>query len=73
MKHKEYWDGLFKEMDDLVIILNKQELSEVERNTKLKEFLLYNFVDDRRHKLKCAKEFKRGREFERKKQNKQNG
>ena len=67
MTHKEYWDGLFKEMDELIIELNRTDLDEVSRSIKLKEFLLFNFVDDRRHKLKLAKEFKRGREFENKK------
>ena len=70
MKHKEYWDDLFKKMDELVIELNKSDLDETSRSIKLKEFLLFNFVDDRRHKLKCSKEFKRGREYEKKKQDK---
>ena len=67
MTHKEYWDGLFKEMDELIIELNRTDLDEVSRSIKLKEFLLFNFVDDRRHKLKLTKEFKIGREFENKK------
>jgi hypothetical protein len=67
MKHKEYWDNLFKEIDNLILQLNRSDLDEVSRNIKLKEFLIVNFIDKRQHKIKCAKEFKRGREFERNK------
>jgi len=67
MKRKEYYEDLLKQIDELIVELNRPDLDKVNRSIKLKEFLLYNFVDDRRHKIKCSKEFRRGREFERKK------